>query len=129
MITMMMALSLAMQDQAYGAQDQADQQIEQRALQEMQGGMPQMPQQMPEQPAEPSKHQVRDMAKGLERMGDMYEVMGRCAGSMTPSGVESTLRAAQASPAAAYLLGRYERGFRKPKGDAWCEKNLNSMGG
>lgn len=128
-ITAAIAMMLAGQQIPYDAQDQVDQQVDQRAMQEMQGDVPQIMPQPQVMMADPSKRQMRDMARGLESIGDAYEVYGRCAGSMTPSGVETTLRAAQASPAAALLLGRYEKGFRKPKGDGWCQKEMARIGG
>lgn len=85
------------------------------------------PAQPPVQATSPSfsKHEAKVLRREIERAGETYEKLGRCAGSMTPGEVASILGRARSGPAAEYLFGRYERGFRSPKSDAWCAKNLS----
>jgi len=74
---------------------------------------------------EPSKSTLRAMEKRVEAMGIAYETMGRCAGTMSPSDVENTLRQAQQNPVMGqFLLQRYEKGFSHPKNDEWCSRNM-----
>lgn len=83
-----------------------------------------MPQTMDQAPEPPSKSARKQLQRGISNMGDMYETMGRCVGSMSPSEVQAILAPAQDQPdVGPYLLQRFEKGFRHPKDDAWCHKN------
>lgn len=83
-----------------------------------------MQQQAPAQ-AEPSKREIKQMAKRLKELGELYKVMGHCTGLMSPGDVEGIMRQAYSDPrAAGYLMGKYEEGFLRPKNDKWCLKEL-----
>lgn len=81
-------------------------------------------QQMPAQ-NEPSKREIKQMAKRLKKLGDLYKIMGHCTGIMSPGDVEGIMRQAYSDPrAAGYLMGKYEEGFVHPKNDKWCLEKL-----
>lgn len=74
---------------------------------------------------EPSKREIKQMAKRLKDLGELYKVMGHCTGIMSPGDVEGLMRQAYSDPrAAGYLMGKYEEGFLHPKNDKWCLKEL-----
>jgi len=70
------------------------------------------------------KHARKDLARRLERAGDLYETLGQCTGSLTIEEVQALLASARdGGPAGAYLTGRFEAGLRKPHDDDdWCRK-------
>lgn len=71
------------------------------------------------------KRVEKALARRIEDLGRIYEVLGACAGSMDAAEVESILRQAQSNPATGpFLLQRYEKGFRHPKDDAWCHSKM-----
>lgn len=74
---------------------------------------------------EPSKREIKQMAKRLKELGELYKVMGHCTVLMSPGDVEGIMRQAYSDPrAAGYLMGKYEEGFLHPKNDKWCLKEL-----
>lgn len=85
-------------------------------------GPPAIAQTAPTPPSD--KHAARNLAKRLERAGDLYETLGRCTGSLTIEEVQAVLGEARDGGAAgAYLTGRFEAGLRKPRDDdGWCRK-------
>jgi hypothetical protein len=146
----MIVLAIALALQVMGDQQaQIDVEVERRVQAEIMGeppgdmpspDLPQYEQQThapedsrdtgsPSVPAPPTKRQIKDLGRQIEREGDIYEIMGRCAGSMTPGEVGGVLQRAQSQPAGRYLIGRFERGFRRPKSDGWCSSKMDGIGG
>lgn len=89
----------------------------------MQNGGASLQAQTPE--AGGGKRTEKALARRIEDLGRMYEVLGACAGSMDAAEVESILRQAQSNPSMGpFLLQRYEKGFRHPKNDEWCHVRM-----